>query len=128
MANDKPVYLQFDPRGKATLGAVIGAGVVEASGVADFGRELDRYIEGHPGVDLLLDFDRVEYMSSSTLTELIRAKELTEAHGGHLGICRLRDDVRRVFKVTNLIEHLNVIEDDDVDNAIEQFTRAIESG
>lgn len=128
MANDKPRYLQFEPRGEVTLGTLIGSGVVEASHVADFGRELFRYIGTHPGVNMLLDFGGVEYMSSSTLTELIRAKELAEGDGGHIGICCLRSDVNRVFRITNLSEHLNVIEADHVDSAIEQFTRSIESG
>jgi anti-anti-sigma factor len=79
------------------------------------------HVEKNPGVKLLLCFANVEYMSSSTLTELIKVKEAVEGSGGKLGICSLRPDVRRVFQITNLEEHLNVYAFETIDEAIQAF-------
>ncbi len=72
----------------------------------------------------MLNFAQVEYMSSSTLTELIRVKELIEDSCGRFGICGLRKDVRRVFQITNLEKHMNVFAEEDVAAAVQKFEDA----
>jgi anti-anti-sigma factor len=121
MPNDEPSYVSFESRGDAEVGTILGSDVVEASRVGEFGKYLMQYVAEHPGIRLMLNFNQVEYMSSSTLTELIRVKEAIEKSGGQFGICGLRRDVRRVFQVTNLERHMNVHPDEDVASAIERF-------
>lgn len=123
MAHEDQAYVRFESRGGVQLGTILDSGVVEASSVGAFGRFLVQYAEDHPGARVLLSFSEVEYMSSSTLTELIRVKEVLENSGGKLGICGLRKDVRRVFQITNLEKHMNVQPEEDIAKALDAFTR-----
>ena len=121
--NDESFVL-FEMRGQIHVGAIAGSSVVEAASVGAFGKYLMGYVKKNPGIKLMLNFAHVEYMSSSTLTELIRVKEALEASGGQLGICGLRKDVHRVFQITNLEGHMNVHPDEDITSAIERFKSA----
>lgn len=121
MPNDEQSYALFEIRGDVHVGTILGSSVVEASSVGAFGKYLMDYVAKHPGIKLMLNFAQVEYMSSSTLTELIRVKEQLESTGGRFGICGVRKDVLRVFQVTNLEKHMNVHGDEDIASAIERF-------
>lgn len=124
MPNDQQAYVQFEVRDDVHVGTINGSSVVEAASVGAFGKFLMNYVQNNPGIKLMLNFAHVEYMSSSTLTELIRVKERLEGSGGLLGICGLQRDVHRVFQITNLEGHMNVHADEDVSSAIERFGTA----
>lgn len=126
MPNDEQSqsYVLFETRGDVHVGTIAGSSVVEAATVGAFGKFLMNYVRKNPGIKLMLNFGRVEYMSSSTLTELIRVKEQLESSGGQFGICGLRRDVHRVFQITNLEGHMNVHADEDISTAIERFRTA----
>lgn len=123
MPNEK-AYVEFETHGDVHVGTIVDSSVVEAATVGAFGKFLMNYARSNPGIKLMLNFARVEYMSSSTLTELIRIKEELERTGGQFAICGLHRDVHRVFQITNLEGHMNVHADEDVDSAIERFRSA----
>lgn len=117
-------YVLFEVNGDVHVGAIVDSSVVEAATVGAFGKFLMNYVREHPGIKLMLNFANVEYMSSSTLTELIRVKEQLEGSGGQFGICGVKRDVHRVFQITNLEGHMNVHADEDVSSAIKRFRGA----
>jgi len=51
---------------------------------------------------LILDFGKVEFMSSSALRELITLQKTTDLNGVPLLLCSLNDDIMGIFKITNL--------------------------
>lgn len=124
MPADNREYVHFDIQNDVHVGTIVGSSVVEAGSVGAFGKFLMNYVRKNPGIKLMLNFAHVEYMSSSTLTELIRVKEQLERSGGQFGICGLQRDVHRVFQITNLEGHMNVHTDEDLSSAIERFRTA----
>ncbi len=94
--------LQFEEHGRITVAAIVSASVLDALNVNHFGEEARQYLVEHKGANLLLDFSRVNYLSSAVLTELLRLKDLAEADGGAVRLCALNDDIRTVFEITNL--------------------------
>ena len=51
---------------------------------------------------LILDFSKVQFMSSSALRVLITLQKTTDINSVPLLLCNLNDDIRNIFKITNL--------------------------
>ncbi|MCL2624945.1 MAG: STAS domain-containing protein [Planctomycetaceae bacterium] len=51
---------------------------------------------------LILDFNKVVFLSSSALRVLITLQKTTESGGIPLLLCNLNDNIREIFKITNL--------------------------
>ena len=81
------------------------------------------YVEKHPRANLLLDFEHVDYLSSAVLTELLRLHKFLMDQGGHLRLCSLNDDIRKVFEITNLDKLFMIYED--ADAGVVKFKRSL---
>lgn len=57
--------------------------------------------------ELVLDFEKVEYISSAGLRVLIAAQKAIEGQG-EMRIVHARDEVREIFDVTGFIDFLNL--------------------
>jgi anti-anti-sigma factor len=115
--------ITFRKHGQVTVGHIEFAQVLDESNVRLFGSELIGFIEGHPGVHLLLDFARVHYMSSAVLTELIRAQKTLASIGGSMRFCGFREKIRELFEITRL-DKAFIIEKD-VEKGMPRYERAI---
>lgn len=113
----------FTMNGDVAVATVETATVLDAVNVNQFGREVLDYIGDHAGANLLLDFERVEYLSSAVLTELIRIKKAIVESGGELRMCALSEAIRKVFEITNL-DQIFVIEPD-LRTALPRFQRSV---
>jgi anti-anti-sigma factor len=51
---------------------------------------------------VLLDFERVEYLSSAIITELIRTQKALAKDGGSMAACRLDKRIAEVFSITRI--------------------------
>jgi len=51
---------------------------------------------------LILDFGKVKFLSSSALRVLITLQKTTDLNGVPLLLCNLNDDIKEIFKITNL--------------------------
>ena len=100
----------FEQSGPITVGAIHAASVLDAINVSQFGEEVLDYVEHHSGVNLLLDFQRVNYLSSAVLTELIKIDHACKGVGGTLRLCSLNRDIRNIFEITNLDKHFIIYE------------------
>ena len=76
--------------------------MVESSSVTDFGDEVIRFLEDHPDRHVLLNFTKVDFMSSAMLSELLRINEVVRRQRGSIRICGLRKEMREVFTITKL--------------------------
>ncbi|MGQ9650435.1 MAG: STAS domain-containing protein [Phycisphaerae bacterium] len=56
---------------------------------------------------LILDFSKVRFLSSSALGMLITLRKKAAAIKGELGICAMRDDLRKVFTISRLDQLFN---------------------
>ncbi len=58
--------------------------------------------------DLVLDFDKLEYVSSAGLRQIVLAqKKMSEK--GSFAIVRVPDQIMEVFRMTGLSERLNIL-------------------
>ena len=93
--------------------------------MTDFGKEVIGFLEGHPATNLLLNFKKVQYLSSAALTELIRINDAVVAGKGALKICNVSKDIQKVFKITNF-DKLFDIHEEELDTCLRRFQRAVD--
>ena len=123
MGDKKPPLVEFTVHGKVTLGTIVDPNVLNPIHVMNFGKFVIAYVEKNPGANLLLSFDNVEFLSSSTITELIRIKDSLEGSGGRLALSGISDNIRKVFEITNMIKLLHVYSEP-TDVAVQRLSRA----
>ena len=93
-----------------------------------FGDYVARVVKEHPGLNLMLSFEKVEYLSSAALSELIRLNDLLTEEKGHLSLCGLSPDMYKVFEITKLDKLFGLNRDEDVATSIQRFKSAVSSG
>jgi anti-anti-sigma factor len=116
--------VSFQQQGEITEGIILSPSVLDSLNVSQFGNEVIAYVQGHPRVNLLLNFERVNYLSSAVLTELLRINEAVQEGDGHLRLCALNKDIHKVFEITNL-DKIFVIYGAP-DEAQERFVRSLQ--
>ncbi|MBI4556173.1 MAG: STAS domain-containing protein [Candidatus Hydrogenedentes bacterium] len=116
--------MTFEEYGKLTVGTIQKASVLDALNVTRFGEEVLGHVKAHPGVNLMLDFHRVDYLSSAVLTELLRINEAVREAQGTLRLCSLNEDIRKVFEITNLNKILIIY--DALEDALRRYARSLE--
>ncbi len=115
--------LRFEERGAITIGSIDAASVLDALNVTQFGKDVMDYAAAHPGLNLLLDFQRVQYLSSTVLTELLRINQLCKDSGGAMRLCGLNKDIQRVFEITNLDKMFTMY--GALDDAVLRYARSL---
>lgn len=125
MSTDPAQQLTFKEQGKITVGTIHDANMFDAVSVTHFGNTVLEYIKDKPGLRLLLDFKKVDYLSSAALTELLRINEALRKSNGSVRLCSLTKDIRKVFEITNLEKLFVIHGDDDVQTALKRFERSL---
>lgn len=92
----------FRKEGNITVGTIATTSVLDALNVSAFGQAVMDYVNAQPAMNLLLNFEHVNYLSSAVLSELIRINDATTKRGGLLRLCALEDNIQEVFRITNL--------------------------
>lgn len=115
--------VEFSERGVITVGEIHAGSVLDAMNVSQFGADVASYVKRNPGLKLLLDFHRVEYLSSAVLTELLRINQTCKEVGGDLRLCALNTDIHKVFEITNLDKLFTIY--GPADDAVIKFARSL---
>jgi len=118
--------LQFKQDGVITVATVVTTNMLDSLTVSEFGDELVNYVQAHPKVKLLLDFENVDFLTSAALSELIRINEAATRVRGIVRLCGLSKDIQKVFKITKLDEMFALNPDDDVEVSVTKFKRLVE--
>lgn len=58
--------------------------------------------------NLVLDFEKLEYISSSGLREVVSAYKKTKSAGGNFSIINVSEEVMDVFRLTNFDKKLDI--------------------
>jgi anti-anti-sigma factor len=121
--NDAPL-VSFEMVDNITVGRVGAASVLDAVNVTQFGNEVLEFVKKHEGINLMLDFATVDYLSSAVLTELLRINQAVQDMRGNLRLCGLKGEVRKVFEITNLDKVFTIY--GDYQQALKRFERSLD--
>ncbi|MGI6461366.1 MAG: STAS domain-containing protein [Candidatus Hydrogenedentales bacterium] len=121
--NDTPL-VTFETTGSITVGRIGAASVLDAVNVTQFGNEVLDFVRNRPGLNLMLDFVHVDYLSSAVLTELLRINQVVQKEHGSMRLCALKPDVLKVFEITNLDKIFTIYGESN--QALKRFERSLE--
>jgi len=76
--------------------------ILEELSITEIGDELSRLLEGAPEAKLLLNFSKVEHLSSAALGMLIKLNKQVSEQGGQLKLSDIAPQIYEVFKITRL--------------------------
>jgi len=124
MADKQEPLVRFDRKGKDIhVATVLSDSVVNPLNVSEFSKEVSAYAKQHPALVLILNFERVDYLSSSVLSELLQIRKVVIESGGQLRLCAISDTIYEIFEITNL-NTMFTIHRDGVDADIKRYERA----
>ena len=104
--------------------AVIGFSqehILDAVMIEKMGASLKALIDSEPRSQFVLDFDGVNYLSSSALGMLISLQKKVAMKGGKLKLSGIKDSIMEVFRITKLDEVFDIYKDEEA--AVEAFGR-----
>jgi anti-sigma B factor antagonist len=125
MSEASDQIVEFVEEGSVIVGTIRTSSVLSAINVAEFGNEVVAYVEARPEINLLLNFEHVDYLSSAVLTELLRVNKAIEGVGGKLRLCSLSKVIFEVFQITNLDKMFTIFHED-LDGGLRRFQRALD--
>ena len=125
MNNDREPLVIFNQQGHIHIGTVCASKVLKTINIAEFGNEVLEYIKAHPGLNLLLNFESVDYLSSAVLTELLRINQAMAQVRGRLRLCAISPTIREIFEITRL-DSVFSIHGENIALDLKRFERAIE--
>jgi len=76
-------------------------------------------VEKKQGINLVLDFSNVEFLSSSALGLLIRVSKKIYESNGQLRLCAISDSIMQIFRITRLDKIFKILPDPQ--QALESF-------
>ncbi len=76
--------------------------ILEELSISEIGDELSKLVTDSPGVKMLLNFERVEHLSSAALGMLITLNKRVKEQGGKLKLSDIAPQIFEVFKITRL--------------------------
>ena len=82
--------------------------ILDEPNITQIGEQLRGLIAEEPRPRLVLDFDLVSHMSSSTLGMLITLNKRVREREGQLRLCNIHPALREIFAITRLDEILDI--------------------
>ena len=98
--------IQEAVNGKVTVLAVSGR--IDSSNAVDFGNRL-RALFAAPGRRLLLDFQRLEYISSAGFRVLLLAGRRAEESTSRFVLCGVSGKVRQLFDLGSFLDLFTIV-------------------
>jgi anti-sigma B factor antagonist len=95
--------------------------ILDAVMIDKMGASLKALVDGEPRTQFVLDFDNVEYLSSSALGMLISLQKKVALKSGRLKLSGIKDSIMEVFRITKLDEVFDIYKNDAA--AVEAFQR-----
>lgn len=105
--------------GEVTVVRFVDRKIIEPSQIEELGSELASLVEDEGRKFILIDFARVEFLSSAALNKLINVHNKLTPLGGKLKMCNLRRELEEVFVITRLNRLLDIRTDEA--KALESF-------
>ena len=116
MANQR---LQLSTEGNVTVAHFIDQKILDEDKIRQLGDELSSLAGSGEHPNLLLNFQRVEFLSSAALGKLISVKKKATQADTTLRFCSIRPEIFEVFRITNLDKVFDISADQE--EALAQF-------
>ncbi|MHC4172125.1 MAG: STAS domain-containing protein [Planctomycetota bacterium] len=122
MAGIKP-RIGVEYAGDATIVTFTDERILEEKDINALQESIMSVIESASGgINLILDFGNVRFLSSAVLGLLIRISKRIYEHDGSLRLCNINPKIYEIFKITRLTKTFDIYKD--VESAAEDLSKA----
>jgi len=122
MAGIKP-RIGVEYAGDATIVTFTDERILEEKDIKALQESIMSVIESASGgINLILDFGNVRFLSSAVLGLLIRVSKRIYEHDGSLRLCNINPKIYEIFKITRLTKTFDIYKD--VESAAEDLSKA----
>ena len=97
--------------------------ILEENEIQSLQESIMGVIEESGKVNLVLDFQNVQFLSSAVLGLLIRISKKVYEYDGQLRLCNISRKIHEIFKITRLTKIFEIYED--VDSAIDSLSDGV---
>jgi len=115
MAEMKP-RISVEYADNATIVSFVDEKILEEMDIRALQETIMSVIEQSKGINLILDFGNVRFLSSAVLGLLIRISKRVYEQDGRLRLCSINPKIYEVFKITRLTQTFDIYKD--VESAI----------
>ena len=115
MAEMKP-RVSVEYADNATVVSFVDEKILEEMDIRALQETIMSVIEQSKGINLVLDFGNVRFLSSAVLGLLIRISKRVYEQDGRLRLCSINPKIYEVFKITRLTKTFDIYKD--VESAI----------
>jgi anti-sigma B factor antagonist len=98
--------------GDVTVVRFVDRKILDTANIQELGDELSSLVESDNRKSLLLNFSRVEFLSSAALNKLILLDRAVKKQGGRLKLCSLRPEIQEVFVITRLNQIFDIYDEE----------------
>ncbi len=102
-----PIGLTIETEEKPPVTLLRLDGRLDATSAPNLEAELNTHLEKE-GSKLLLDFSRIDYLSSAGMRLLLSATKKAKSAGGVIAFCSLNDDVMEIIKMAGFERILQI--------------------
>ena len=87
--------------------------ILDEAKMREIGRELQELLDRTEEENIILDFRRVEFMSSAMLGKLVQLHKRCKEYKARLKLCGISHEIRQVFKITRLDKLFDIHDDEE---------------
>jgi anti-sigma B factor antagonist len=109
----KNALIMSETRGDVGIVRFTTSQVLDELNVQQLGQELNDLVEKSYMVKMVINFDRIKFLSSAVLGKLISLHKRLQKEKGRLAFCCINKDVMQVFKITRLDKLIPIFEGED---------------
>ncbi len=110
MAEIRP-RISVEYKENATVITFADEKILEDSDIRALQQSIMSVIDQAGSINLVLDFQNVNFLSSAVLGLLIRISKKVHEQDGHLRLCNITPKIYEIFKITRLTEAFKVHKD-----------------
>ena len=105
------IAVDFQHLGNVTIARFIVQEISFLSNVDLVHCQFKEEIEAHRPTRLIIDFERVTYISTAGIRMLLRILMQLRGHGGEVRLCNLSENIRTMLEITHLTHIFKIFRD-----------------
>ena len=102
-----------------TIVSFLEVAFLDETSIKDLGNELESLVKDKQGINLIINFANVDYLSSAVLGRLVKVYKLVATNKGKIKLCGIKNNILQVFKITRLDKMFEI--QPDVEKAVKSF-------
>jgi anti-sigma B factor antagonist len=98
----KGMLLKVSQKGDVAVASFTIYSIVDVQDVQRLSEEFTELLEKHKFNKLVVDFEKLGFMTSNVITILLNLRTKLKEAGGELRVCKVSPDIYNIFRVTHL--------------------------